>query len=95
MKSLDENKVLASMAVARNGIDRLIVKIGNNYANLEKATFKGNKYELLVTRKGTKVLFYDSDGKKVDEVETAPPEPKSNKSNKKAEEKEKGTDESQ
>lgn len=94
MKSLDENKVLASMIVARTGIERLIIKTGKNYTNLEKATYRGNRYELLLKRKGTKVICYDNNGKKVDEIETAPPKTQSSKSNKKAEKKEEGKEES-
>lgn len=83
MKSLNENKTLASMKVARTNIDQVIIKVGNNFAHLNRSLFKGNNYEFLLTKKKTKVLVYDNKGKKVDEIEIAPPKPKTSKTNKK------------
>lgn len=97
MKSLKEQISLASMAVARTGIDRVIIKVGNNYANLLSDLHKGPKYELKLTRKNKKVLVHDFTGKKVDEIEITPRKPQSNtqeaksdKSDKKGSEKERG-----
>ena len=71
------------MKVARTGIDQVIIKVGNNFAHLNRSLLKGNNFELLLTKKKTKVLVYDNKGKKVDEIEPTPPKIKSSKSSKK------------
>lgn len=73
MKSLRENIVLAKMVVARTGISRVIVKAGKGFIHQSASTYQG-KIELIVFKKGTKVIVTDNKGKSIDEMETKPKE---------------------
>lgn len=71
MKSLIDEKIIASMQVARTGINRVIFQTGETFANETERIHKG-KYLLLLKRKGTKVIAYDNKGKKVEEINFSP-----------------------
>lgn len=90
MNSLNDIKIQASMAVARTGIDYVVVSVNNGFRFIPEQRYAGN-YELLLKKDKTKVNVYNNNGKKIDSIETRAKKIKS--SEKKGEPKDPGSGE--